>query len=319
MIGRTLTDIRADLEELTEASGKYYVQCGRTGERPVPVDGRRFPDRETAVQAVRAAHAYRATLRRYDPRAPWYDFVVCEAGADGADRRGRSVPPAASESAPQRALVAYCHDLAGAVFEALSASSRDGVERAVMDEYLAAAERTPDRDRLCLQLLATMATELQSRLPEPARADALQRATAHLPAVDGDVRPVRAALAHLRSVGLIDGFRLADGHWDRPRAVTVRGYELSPHGGHLPALPLSAETVRRTAGTPASPRPRPPSTTAGGSISPPPAGPPRRWTPPLRSTSDRRASLKSRRTAVLSLSFQSFGHRGSHLINRMWI
>ncbi|ELZ29139.1 hypothetical protein C475_02944 [Halosimplex carlsbadense 2-9-1] len=250
MIGRTLTDIRAELEGLAEPSGEYYVQCGRTGERPVPVDGRRFPDRETAVQAVRVAHAYRATLRRYDPRAPWYDFVVCESDAGPSDRAWSFPPTAASESPSQRALVAYCHDLAGAVFEALSASDHAGVERAVMDEYLAAAERTPDRDRLCLQLLATMATELQSRLPEPARADALQRASAHLPATEGSARPVRAALAHLRSVGLIGGFALVDGHWDRPRAVTVRGYELQPREGRLPTLPLSAETVRRTAGSP---------------------------------------------------------------------
>ncbi|WP_436931734.1 DUF7551 domain-containing protein [Halosimplex halobium] len=250
MIGRTLTDIRAELEELAEDSGEYYVQCGRTGERPVPVDGRRFPDRETAVQAVRVAHAYRATLRRYDPRAPWYDFVVCEADGDPGDDCAWSFPPATAESASQRALVAYCHDLAGAVFEALSASDHDGVERAVMDEYLAAAERTPDRDRLCLQLLATMAAELDSRLPDPARAEALQRATAHLPAVEGGTRPVRAALAHLRSVGLVDGFALVDGHWDRPHAVTVRGYELRPRDGRLPTLPLSVETVRRTAGRP---------------------------------------------------------------------
>jgi hypothetical protein len=251
MIGRTLTDIREELEGLADASGEYHVQCGRTGERPVPVDGRRFPDRETAVQAVRVAHAYRATLRRYDPRAPWYDFVVCEVEADSAGDRAWSFPPtAASESPSQRTLVAYCHDLAGAVFEALSASDHAGVERAVMDEYLAAAERTTDRDRLCLQLLATMATELQSRLSERARADALQRASAHLPATEGSARPVRAALAHLRSVGLIDGFALADGHWDRPRAVTVRGYELRSREERLPTLPLSAETVRRAAGRP---------------------------------------------------------------------
>jgi len=117
-----------------------------------------------------------------------------------------------------------------------------------MDEYLAAAERTPDRDRLCLQLLATIATELQSRLHEPARADTLQRASAHLPGVEGSSRPVRAALEQLRSVGLVDGFALADGHWGRPRAVTVRGYELRPSDGRLPTLPLSAETVRRAAG-----------------------------------------------------------------------
>ncbi|WP_436908672.1 DUF7551 domain-containing protein [Halosimplex marinum] len=251
MIGRTLTDIRAELEDLAEESGEYYVQCGRTGERPVPVDGRRFPDRETAVQAVRVAHAYRATLRRYDPRAPWYDFVVCEADGEAAEERAWSFPPATgADTSSQRALVAYCHDLAGAVFEALSASDHDGVESAVMDSYLSAAERTPDRDRLCCLLLATMATELRARLPPAARVDTLQRATAHLPAVPGSTTPVRDALDRLESTGLVDGYALAEGQWDRPRTVTVRGYELPTHEGRLPALPLSVETVRRTAGTP---------------------------------------------------------------------
>jgi len=92
MIDRTLTDIRAELEVLAAESGEYYVRCGRTGERPVPVDERRFPDRETAVQAVRVARAYRATLRRYDPRTPWYDFVVCETDADPGGRARVVVP-----------------------------------------------------------------------------------------------------------------------------------------------------------------------------------------------------------------------------------
>jgi len=251
MIGRTLTDIRRELESLTDQNGTYYVRCGRTGERPVPVDGRRFPDRESAAEAVRVAHAYRATLRRYDPRAPWYDFVVCEGGVDFEDRRSLPVPPAMSTTGESgQGLVTYCHDLAGAVFEALSASDHEAVERAVMDAYLDAAEQATDRDRLCLQLLATMATELQTRLADSVRADALQRATAHLPAVTGSTAPVRAALDHLRTTGLLSNYTLVDGDWGRPRTLEVHGYELQALDGRLPTLPLSAETVRRSVGRP---------------------------------------------------------------------
>jgi len=251
MIGRTLTDIRSTLESLTDERGAYHVRCGRTGERPVPVDGRRFPDRESAVEAVRVAHAYRATLRRYDPRAPWYDFVVCEAGVDSDERGIWAFPPAkATEDASRRALVAYCHDLAGAVFEALSAGDHDAVERAVIDAYLDAAEQTTDRDRLCLRLLATMATELQTRLPDRVRADVLQLATAHLPAVTGRTAPARAALDHLRTTGLLSTYSLVDSDWGRPRTLEIHGYELRTLDGRLPTLPLSAETVRRSAGRP---------------------------------------------------------------------
>lgn len=251
MIGRTLTEIRGELESLTNPDGDYYVQCGRTGERPVPVDGRRFPDRSSAVEAVRIAHAYRATLRRYDPRAPWYDFVVSEGERTGFDDRDWSFPPsAARDDGSRRSLVAYCHDVAGVVFEALSASDRDAVERSVMDAYLAAAETTRDRDRLCLQLLATMATELQDRLSDTARADALQRATVHLPAVRGSRTPVRNALEHLRSRGVLGDYDLVDGPWGRPQRLVVQQYELTPFDGRLPMLPISVETVRRSAERP---------------------------------------------------------------------
>jgi hypothetical protein len=38
MVGRTLREIRGELESLADDGGRYYVRCGRTGERPVPVD-----------------------------------------------------------------------------------------------------------------------------------------------------------------------------------------------------------------------------------------------------------------------------------------
>jgi len=247
MVGRTLTEIRERLRELSTPAGRYLVRCGRTGERPVPVDDVRFPDRDSGVEAVRAAHAYRATLRRYDPRAPWYDLVVCEEPV-AADTReaGRewSFPPAPDRS--DRALVAYCHDVAGAVFEALSASAHDDLERSVMDAYLEAAERTADRDRLCLALLSTMAIELDALGPA-ATGDVLERATAHLPAVATSDRPVEAALDYLRTRGVLADYAVTERGVDSQRIV-VRGYELPPTDGRLPTLPVSVEARRRTVG-----------------------------------------------------------------------
>lgn len=78
MDDRTLSMIRDRIETLASATGEYYVVCGRTGERPVPVSGLRFADRATAREAAQTATAYRALLRQFDPKAPVYDFVVCQ-------------------------------------------------------------------------------------------------------------------------------------------------------------------------------------------------------------------------------------------------
>lgn len=74
----TLSVIRQRIETLATADGDYYVVCGRTGRRPVPVEGTYFPDRETATEAAQTATAYRRVLREYDEDAPFYDFIVCE-------------------------------------------------------------------------------------------------------------------------------------------------------------------------------------------------------------------------------------------------
>lgn len=79
-----LVAFRSRIENLASDGGEYCVICGRTGERPVPVAGRSFPDRETASTAAKIASAYRAVLSAYDPRAPVYDFIVCETGGRGA-------------------------------------------------------------------------------------------------------------------------------------------------------------------------------------------------------------------------------------------
>lgn len=87
MSGRPLEAIRERIETLAVDGGEYYVVCGRTGERPVPVAGKRFPDRETAAEAAQTATAYRAVLRQYDQRTPVYDFVVCQTRSDSVPRR----------------------------------------------------------------------------------------------------------------------------------------------------------------------------------------------------------------------------------------
>jgi hypothetical protein len=74
----TLAAVRWRIEALAEPGGAYYVVCGRTGERPVPVTGHSFPDRQTAVEAAQTATTYRALLREYDPAAPVYDFIICQ-------------------------------------------------------------------------------------------------------------------------------------------------------------------------------------------------------------------------------------------------
>lgn len=92
MVEERLAAVRQRIETLATAAGEYYVVCGRTGQRPVPVGGLSFPDRETAVEAAQTATAYRLLLREYDPEAPIYDFIVCQhygGTADGSVAAGQ--------------------------------------------------------------------------------------------------------------------------------------------------------------------------------------------------------------------------------------
>jgi hypothetical protein len=75
----TLAGIRERIEALASADGRYYVTCARTGDRPVPAAGHRFPDRATARAAARLTERYRAVLRWYDPQVPYHDIVVRQA------------------------------------------------------------------------------------------------------------------------------------------------------------------------------------------------------------------------------------------------
>lgn len=76
MTGTPLADGHERIELLASAEGEYYLACGRTGDRPVPATGLRFETRATARRAARQTERYRAVLRRYDPRVPYYDVIV---------------------------------------------------------------------------------------------------------------------------------------------------------------------------------------------------------------------------------------------------
>ncbi|WP_435186113.1 DUF7552 domain-containing protein [Halobellus sp. EA9] len=92
----SLTALSDQIDALASDRGDYVVVCGRTGERPVPIDGRRFASRTRAERAARAAERYRATLRRYDRRLPFYDLIVQEerwpTGDATGGRIGESTP-----------------------------------------------------------------------------------------------------------------------------------------------------------------------------------------------------------------------------------
>jgi hypothetical protein len=163
MVGSTLHQLRANLAALATSDGDYYVACARTGERPFPVGGLAFADRDTAARAAELAHDYRETLETYDPRTPRYDLVVHE--------EDDPLPALSSPTLPDA-----CHDVTGAVFEALSEQGHRDAERAVLDTYLAAAEATTDLDDLSVVLLTCTAEVLNERLTPDEQATVLREA-----------------------------------------------------------------------------------------------------------------------------------------------
>jgi hypothetical protein len=228
MVGRDLHELRERIEALAAPDGAFEVVCARTGEQPFPVTDRRFPDRAAAGEAATLAGRYRAALRRYDTGLPPHDLVACEALPDDPTR-----PHAA-------ATVEFCHDLAGATFEALSALDHGAVERAVMDRYLDAAE-TVGRNELCTSLLRTTAVELADRLSSTEQAlvltDAADRLSVPAPVADD---PLVGALTRFHTLRLVDEYATdPDG---AAVTVTLSGYTLADGG--CPTLPLSMELLR---------------------------------------------------------------------------
>lgn len=260
MVGTTLRELRERIEALATEDGRYRLVCARTGERPVPVEDKRFPDRETADRAATATERYRAALRRYDPRAPFYDVIACEASEEpNAAIHSRCVRDTAwSLSEPvlagrppepgHRRRVSFCHDVAAAVFEALSACGHDAVESAVMDAYFDLAERLPDPDELCLCLLESIAGELETDLDPAAQRGVIADAAARLGPIRGDGDPIDAVFAEIEAVGLVADFSrspeaaVVDG---TQSVVDVEGYALSATHGRLPILPIVLGLRRR--------------------------------------------------------------------------
>ena len=264
MVGTTLIEIRNHIGALASDSGEYYLVCGRTGDRPVPADGKRFDDRATARSAARATEQYRSALRRYDPQVPYYDLIVCQdtepiTESGQRDRGPRDGYPETlsepvlddrSTTVERQGRVEFCHRVAGAVFETLSEDGYDAIERAVMNAYFELAETVGDPDELCLCLLESMSTELDNRLEASEQADVLTGAATLLGPRDTTGGPLDATLSHLQTRGLIRGFTRSPWSIDldeSARSVVVRisEYALSPREGRLPVLPLVVELYRR--------------------------------------------------------------------------
>ncbi len=241
MVGRTLSEIRARLEELSVAVGPYRVVSAKTGDGPFPVTGLQFPDRATAAEAATVASAYRRALRRYDPRVTVHGLVVTETGV------GSSTSPGPPETLPE-----YCHTVAGALFETLS-GRHEQVERTVMDAYLAAAEGTTDRERLCLTMLERSADALDDRLTTSEQATVLATTADRLPSLDTGAEPLDGALRSLRDTGLLSAYTVGStpaGPGRRTQRVTVEGYRPSLSAERCPVLPVVVELLRRTAVAP---------------------------------------------------------------------
>ncbi|MFC6826141.1 DUF7551 domain-containing protein [Halopelagius fulvigenes] len=242
MVGGTLRDIREHVEALSAEDGPYAVVCGRTGREPVPAAGVRFGDRESAAEAAEASSEYRSVLRRYDPQVQYLEPLVHEV-SDGP------VGPLASESDDVRArYFSFCHDVAGAVFEALSATGHREVESATMETYLTLAEVVSDRDDFCLTMLWSMMSELDVRLG-PGRQATVVRSAADMlgsPAVESAANsPVEATMRRLSSSSFVGDYRVVpcpDGDaWE----ISFGDYALAERTGRLPTLPLAVDLVRR--------------------------------------------------------------------------
>lgn len=258
MIGTTLTDIRDHIEELASEDGQYYIVCGRTRDRPVPTDGLSFGSRTVARAALRATEQYRAALRRYDPRVPYYDLIVCERRNPGAKRTANheeddwqlSEPVVTTPAPDRRTLVEFCHRVAAAVFEALSAGGYTSVERAVMDAYFELAETIAEPDELCFRLLESMASELGTGLSPTEQASVLASAGSRLPPTDAVAQPVKESCDELQRSGLVSAYSYSPVSYDRERrerlvVVDLLDYALSEREGRLPVLPFVLDLYRR--------------------------------------------------------------------------
>lgn len=263
MVGTTLVEIREHIETLATDDGEYRIICGRTGDRPVPVVGSRFDNREIARSAARAAKQYRRTLRKYDPQVPQYDLIVCQdtepitrcqQQPDHLERPHQqtlSTPVLQnSESVSQRRdRVEFCHRATGAVFETLSEMGYGDIEQAIMNMYFDLTETVSDPDKLCLCLLRSMAVEIDTQLDPTDQLDILTGAATRLESTDKTKKPLITTFETLRTNALISGFTHSP--WSIARedglcviVIRMSGYALSALDDRLPVLPIVLEFYR---------------------------------------------------------------------------
>ncbi|WP_336021919.1 DUF7551 domain-containing protein [Halobellus salinisoli] len=248
MVGATLRDISRHVDCLAAPDGPYAVVCGRTGCEPYPVAGHRFDDRDTAAEAADATTEYRATLRQYDPQVPFYEPLVhdLEDGPAGV--------ATTADADPRVRYLEFCHNVAGATFEALSAASLREVESAAMETYLTLAEVVEDRDDFCLTMLWSVTSELALRADRSERVGIVDRAARALrePNTSTALSPdeaLRAAIEELAAVGFVSGDSVAVGAGPNRWRVTFGNYALAERTGRLPTLPASITLGRHLSET----------------------------------------------------------------------
>ncbi|RDZ46800.1 hypothetical protein C5B91_03800 [Haloferax sp. Atlit-10N] len=267
MVGGTLRDVRAEIRSLARPDGDYAIVCGRTGSEPGAATGRRFPDRRVAAEAAELTRDYRAALRRYDPNIPYDDPQVYEVS------KGPPRSAAAGSEDDYTRYSAFCHDTAGALFEALSELGHREAETAAMETYLTLAEVVDDHDDFCLTLVWSLMSELDVRL-SPAEQRAVVEAAADLFCPTATPNPVDATLGHLETAGFVEGYSVrpipdagadvgaggmseADGRTDartdgddssRTWELTFGDYALAERTGRIPTLPIAVSLLRRTPG-----------------------------------------------------------------------
>ncbi|MCO8266012.1 hypothetical protein NKF06_05295 [Haloferax sp. AB510] len=269
--GGTLRDVRAEIRSLARPDGDYAIVCGRTGSEPGAATGQRFPDRRTAGEAAELTREYRAALRRYDPNIPYDDPQVYEVS------KGPPQSATAGSEDDYTRYSAFCHDTAGALFEALSELGHREAETAAMETYLTLAEVVEDHDDFCLTLVWSLMSELDVRL-SVAEQRAVVETAAGLFCPKPTPNPVDATLGQLETVGFVEGYSVrpipdtgadiaadrasetdarADARTDartdgddssRTWELTFGDYALAERTGRIPTLPIAVSLLRRTPG-----------------------------------------------------------------------
>ncbi|WP_363466271.1 DUF7551 domain-containing protein [Halogeometricum borinquense] len=257
MVGGTLREIRSRVRGLSVPTGSYAVVCTRTGREPIPLTGMRFDSRDDAEHAADAAKDYRSALRRYDPQVLQHESEIRNvADADETPQLSATHDRAVrlpANADPRTYYLSFCHDVSGAVFEALTETGYRTVESAAMETYLTLAEVVTEQDDFCLTLLWSVMSELDVRLDAPRQRRVVSAAASLLagpndgaflaePTVESALEATMTRLNRASFVGEFDIAVCSSGEaWE----VTFAGYSLAERTGRLPTLPVAVDLIRR--------------------------------------------------------------------------